>query len=94
MSDSSHRAEYILGHSDDELARLERQSLFFAEPTADVLQRAGLKPGMQVLDVGCGVGDVTLEAARMIGPEGSVIGIDKSDPGNRNRQTAVLKPSD
>lgn len=79
MNDGGQRAEYILGHSEDELARLERQSLFFAEPTADVLQRAGLKPGMQVLDVGCGVGDVTLEAARMVGPEGTVLGLDKSD---------------
>lgn len=79
MNDGGPRTEYILGHSEDELVRLERQSLFFAEPTADVLQRAGLKTGMRVLDVGCGVGDVALVAARMVGPEGSVIGIDKSD---------------
>lgn len=95
MNDGGQGPGYILGHSDDELARLERQSLFFAEPTADVLQRAGLKPGMRVLDVGCGVGDVTLEAARIVGPEGSVLGIDKSDQavaiGTRRAEAAGLK---
>jgi ubiquinone/menaquinone biosynthesis C-methylase UbiE len=79
MNDGKGQTEYILGDSDDELVRLERQSLFFAEPTGDLLERAGLKPGMHVLDVGCGVGDVALQAARMVGPEGTVTGVDKSE---------------
>lgn len=79
MNDSKDQTDYILGHSDDELVRLERQSLFFAEPTGELLQRAELQPGMHVLDIGCGVGDVTLQAARMVGPEGTVVGVDKSD---------------
>lgn len=32
--------------------------------------------GSRVLDLGCGGGDVTLELARLVGPEGSVVGID------------------
>jgi SAM-dependent methyltransferase len=78
MANDSHRGEYILGHSDNELARLERQALFFAEQTEDVLRRAGLKPGLDVLDVGCGVGDVSLAAAKMVAPDGSVTGMDQS----------------
>lgn len=69
---------YVLGHSDHELARLEQQGEIFAEATEDVLRRAGLKPGMRVLDIGCGVGDVSLIAARIVGPAGLVLGIDRA----------------
>jgi ubiquinone/menaquinone biosynthesis C-methylase UbiE len=31
---------------------------------------------MHVLDLGCGLGDVSLIAARIVGPQGSVIGLD------------------
>jgi 2-polyprenyl-3-methyl-5-hydroxy-6-metoxy-1,4-benzoquinol methylase len=41
-----------------------------------VLLQAGLKAGMRVADFGCGVGVVTRTLAEMIGPFGSVIGID------------------
>ena len=70
---------YVLGHSGRELARLERQGQLFAQATEDVLTSAGLKPGMRVLDIGCGVGDVSLLAARIVGREGSVQGVDRSD---------------
>jgi ubiquinone/menaquinone biosynthesis C-methylase UbiE len=33
---------------------------------------------MRVLDVGCGVGDVSLLAAGLVGPSGAVLGIDRS----------------
>jgi ubiquinone/menaquinone biosynthesis C-methylase UbiE len=66
----------VLGHSDHELERLEQQAQIFAETTEDILRRAGLKPGMRVLDVGCGAGDVSLIAAKLVGPTGSVLGID------------------
>jgi ubiquinone/menaquinone biosynthesis C-methylase UbiE len=68
-----------LGHSDSELARLQTQAEFYAEFTRNVLLKAGLQPGMRVLDVGCGVGDVSIEAARLVGPSGSVVGVDQSD---------------
>jgi len=40
------------------------------------LRNAGLKPGMQVLEVGCGPGFFTLPAARIVGESGSVFAID------------------
>lgn len=69
---------YILGHSEDEMNRLISQARFFGDLTAQVLQLAGLGEGMRVLDVGCGAGDVSFLAANLVGPEGMVIGVDKS----------------
>jgi ubiquinone/menaquinone biosynthesis C-methylase UbiE len=69
---------YALGYSDSEFRRLERQAEFIRDLTEDVLRHAGLAPGMHVLDVGCGVGDVSMLAATMVGATGSVLGIDRS----------------
>ncbi len=43
-----------------------------------VLRRCGLQPGMQVLDVAAGTGLVTLEAHRLVGPQGRVTALDPS----------------
>ncbi len=69
---------YALGYSASEFRRLTLQGEFFRDLTADVLRCAGIGPGMHVLDVGCGVGDVSLLAAELVGPRGSVLGIDRS----------------
>lgn len=44
--------------------------------TRRLLVDAGLRPGMRVLDLGCGRGDVTLLAASLVGETGHVLGID------------------
>lgn len=69
---------YPLGYSDEEFKRLERQGAFLRDLTEDVLRRAGIGAGMRVLDIGCGVGDVSLLAAELVGPSGAVLGIDRS----------------
>src|ERR1700734_4571097 len=40
------------------------------------LQRAGLKAGMRVLDIGTGTGLTAREAFRLVGPSGEVTGVD------------------
>jgi ubiquinone/menaquinone biosynthesis C-methylase UbiE len=74
-----HPRPYALGYSEGEFRRLEFQGELFRDLTEDVLRRAGLAPGMQVLDIGCGVGDVSLLAADLVGPSGTVLGIDRSN---------------
>lgn len=69
---------YVCGHSGSELERLEIQGAFFEEITRLVLERAGLTWGMHVLDIGCGAGDVSLLAADIVGPSGSVLGVDRA----------------
>jgi SAM-dependent methyltransferase len=44
--------------------------------THALLNRIGIHRGMQCLDVGCGTGDVTLQVARMVAPEGQTLGVD------------------
>lgn len=41
-----------------------------------LLDRAGVEPGMTVLDAGCGPGRVTVPAATRVGPTGRVVAID------------------
>jgi ubiquinone/menaquinone biosynthesis C-methylase UbiE len=79
MNQMQRETPYVLGHSEAELARLERQGEIFGSETRSVLLRAGLVPGMRVLDVGCGVGDVSLIAADIVGRSGSVVGIDRAE---------------
>jgi SAM-dependent methyltransferase len=72
-------ATYILGSSATEHDRLRRQAEILAPLTRRFFLDAGLAPGMRVLDVGCGMGDVSLLAAEIVGPTGEVVGIDR-DP--------------
>jgi 2-polyprenyl-3-methyl-5-hydroxy-6-metoxy-1,4-benzoquinol methylase len=70
--------DYPLGYSEQEARRLTEQAALLEELTAAVFHRAGIGAGMRVLDIGCGVGDVTLLAARLVGPQGAVLGIDRA----------------
>src|SRR4051812_22453383 len=45
--------------------------------TAALLDRVGVAPGMDCLDVGCGGGDVTRELARRVAPAGHAVGMDR-----------------
>jgi ubiquinone/menaquinone biosynthesis C-methylase UbiE len=69
---------YVLGHSKQELHRLMLQAENLRPITTRLLREAGLAPGMRVVDLGCGVGDVALLAAEMVGPTGTVIAIDRN----------------
>lgn len=69
-------ARYVMGHSDRERRRLALQASIQQPFTEHLFRRAGITTGMRVLDVGCGVGDVSLLAARLVGRTGSVTSVD------------------
>ena len=77
---------YVLGHSERELERLRLQAQLIDPITRQFLIEAGIAPGMRVLDVGCGAGDVALLAADLVGPTGQVVGVDSPAIGVRRRQ--------
>jgi ubiquinone/menaquinone biosynthesis C-methylase UbiE len=53
---------------------------FFHQVARRLLTLAGVRHGMQVLDVACGSGAVLVPAARLAGPAGLAIGIDLAEP--------------
>jgi ubiquinone/menaquinone biosynthesis C-methylase UbiE len=69
--------EYILGNSVHEQERLKTQASFLQQWSEQFFLSAGLEPGMRVLDLGCGMGDVSLLVAKLVGPSGRVTGIDR-----------------
>ena len=49
-------------------------------PVSEVLFAAAhLRPGERVLDIGCGTGSTTRRAAQVVGPTGSVVGLDVAE---------------
>jgi len=73
---ASRLSTYALGHDAHELTRLGRQSEIFEPFTRQLFRESGIGPGMQILDVGSGAGDVAFLAADLIGPMGHVTGVD------------------
>lgn len=71
--------EYSLGHSEKELQRLKRQAAWYEPSTLRLFEQAGISEGMRVLDLGCGVGDVSFVARKLVGDCGEVLGIDRSE---------------
>ena len=68
---------YVLGHSPAELERLSRQHRLVGGFTRRLFEQAGLGHCRRVLDVGSGAGDVAFLAAELMGPDGTVIGVDR-----------------
>jgi ubiquinone/menaquinone biosynthesis C-methylase UbiE len=68
---------YVLGHSDRELERLSTQARLIDPITRQIFRAAGIVPGMRVLDVGSGAGDVAFLAAEMVGEAGEVLGAER-----------------
>jgi ubiquinone/menaquinone biosynthesis C-methylase UbiE len=73
--DRSHD-NYVLGHSEHELDRLTIQARLLEPFTRRLLLEAGIRPGMRVLDIGCGSGDVSFLVSELVGPTGRVVGVD------------------
>ncbi|RLP08217.1 methyltransferase domain-containing protein [Propionibacterium australiense] len=72
VTDDSTLADYSHGH--DQSVLVSHATRTAADSCGYFLDR--LKPGARVLDLGCGPGSITLDLARIVGPEGQVVGVD------------------
>jgi SAM-dependent methyltransferase len=60
--------------------RQEAQDVVLAPILAAALDRAAVRPGERVVDIGCGCGASTIALARLVGAGGRVLGVDISAP--------------
>ncbi|MDI9404172.1 MAG: class I SAM-dependent methyltransferase, partial [Limnohabitans sp.] len=76
----SHAAdqEYVLGTHDAEVARLAFQHTIWTEEVQTAWRQAGIGRGSRVLDVGAGPGFAAVDLARIVGPTGQVIAVERS----------------
>ena len=81
---------YLMEHSEEAL-RLELKT----DPEAVMSQAlwCEVKPGMHVLDAGCGPGKVTSILHQMIKPQGTILGVDYSDERIQYARKHYGKPS-
>ncbi len=77
MTASGPTFPYALGYTNTEHDRLIRQAARIAPITERLFREAGIGPGQRVLDLGSGMGDVAMLAARLVGPSGEVVGIER-----------------
>jgi ubiquinone/menaquinone biosynthesis C-methylase UbiE len=67
---------YVHARDPREYQRLRNQARMWQAATEQALDAAGVKPGMNCLDVGSGTGAVMLLMADRVGPGGKVTGLD------------------
>lgn len=70
--------EYALGTGDAELVRLGLQHRMWAGSAFALWERAGIRAGHTVLDIGSGPGYTSFDLAGVVTPRGKVIAIDES----------------
>ena len=70
------RPDYLFTYGTSEHQRLVAQGALLDPLTRELFAAAGLGPGARALDLGCGAGNVSLLAAELVGPAGSVLGVD------------------
>jgi SAM-dependent methyltransferase len=79
MTDQASPA-YSLELSDSERDRYRLMAAMARENEADLWNLAGLRPGARVADVGCGPGAVLAELARIVGTDGTAVGVEPGAP--------------
>jgi SAM-dependent methyltransferase len=70
--------DYALSTGDSGADRLRLLDKVYGRSTRRLMLEAGLRPGMRVLDVACGVGTVTCWIAEQVGASGAVVAADIS----------------
>jgi SAM-dependent methyltransferase len=82
-------ADYVLGYTDSEQERLIRQASIIAPHTERLFREAGIGVGHRVLDLGSGMGDVSMLVAGLVGASGEVVGIERDATSIERAQARV-----
>jgi ubiquinone/menaquinone biosynthesis C-methylase UbiE len=69
---------YLLGSSNEELDRLAFQHQTWKPEAQALWDRAGIRAGDSVLDLGCGPGFASIDLAQQVGANGRIIALDLS----------------
>ena len=86
-------SDYLLGNIDEEHERLIRQAARLTPVTEAFFREAGIAAGQRVLEVGSGVGDVTLLLARLVGPTGAVVSVERDAKSIARARSRVTEAS-
>src|SRR5713101_10149597 len=89
VTTSRSAADYALGYTDAEQERLIRQAALIAPYTERLFREAGIEPGHRVLDLGSGMGDVSMLVAGLVGASGEVVGIERDATSIERAQARV-----
>jgi SAM-dependent methyltransferase len=80
----------LLGYNEEWLNGIPEISIESFAGTGNPFSLSELRPGERVVDIGCGAGIDSLIAAKMVGADGQVIGVDMTPAMlNKARQAAV-----
>jgi SAM-dependent methyltransferase len=71
--------DYVLGTEADEIERLGLQHRVWRARVLDAWARAGIGRGKTVIDVGAGPGWASADLAEIVGPEGRVVALERSE---------------
>jgi len=89
VTTSRSAADYALGYTAAEQARLIRQATLNAPHTERLFREAGIGVGHRVLDLGSGMGDVSMLVAGLVGASGEVVGIERDATSIERAQARV-----
>jgi SAM-dependent methyltransferase len=70
--------QYFLGYRPAEQERLQEQAMLLADEAAWLFDRVGLGAGQSVIELGCGPRGCLDLLAERVGPNGDVVGIERS----------------
>jgi ubiquinone/menaquinone biosynthesis C-methylase UbiE len=77
MTEHAKHQRYALGNTPAEHERLAWQAERFDPFTERFFRQAGIRSGQRVLDLGSGAGHVAMLVARIVGPSGAVVGVER-----------------